>query len=79
MWISETEGAKFWINVITEIQNRSVKDIFVACVDGLKGFSDAINAVFFQTQIQLCIVHMVRNLVKYVPWKDYKAVTEDLK
>lgn len=79
MWLSETEGAKFWLNVLTELQNRGVKDILIACVDGLKGFPDAINTVFPETQIQLCIVHMVRNSVKYVPWKDYKAVTTDLK
>lgn len=79
LWLSENEGAKFWLNVLTELQNRGVKDILIACVDGLKGFPDAINAVFPETQIQLCIVHMVRNSVKYVPWKDYKAVTAELK
>jgi len=79
MWISENEGAKFWLNVLTELQNRGVNDILIACVDGLKGFPEAINTVFPQTQIQLCIVHMVRNSMKYVPWKDYKAVTADLK
>jgi len=79
MWLSENEGAKFWLNVLTELQNRGVKDILIACVDGLKGFPDAINAAFPEAQIQLCIVHMVRNAVKYVPWKDYKAVTADLK
>lgn len=79
MWLSENEGAKFWLNVLTELQNRGVKDILIACVDGLKGFPDAINAVYPGTQVQLCIVHMVRNSVKYVPWKDYKAVTSDLK
>ena len=79
MWLSENEGAKFWLSVLTELQNRGVKDILIACVDGLKGFPDAINAVYPQTKIQLCIVHMVRNSVKYVPWKDYKVVTADLK
>lgn len=79
MWISENEGAKFWLNVLTELQNRGVNDILIACVDGLKGFPDAINTVFPQAQIQLCIVHMVRNSMKYVPWKDYKAVSGDLK
>ena len=79
MWISENEGAKFWLNVLTELQNRGVNDILIACVDGLKGFPDAINTVFPQAQVQLCIVHMVRNSMKYVPWKDYKAVTGDLK
>ena len=79
MWISENEGAKFWLNVLTELQNRGVKDILIACVDGLKGFPDAINTVYPDTQIQLCIVHMVRNSLKFVPWKDYKAITTDLK
>ena len=79
MWLSETEGAKFWLSVLTELQNRGVKDILIACVDGLKGFPDAIQTVYPQAQIQLCIVHMVRNSVKYVPWKDYKPVTADLK
>lgn len=79
LWISENEGAKFWLGVLTELQNRGVKDILIACVDGLKGFPDAINAAFPNARIQLCIVHMVRNSVKYVPWKDYKAVTADLK
>lgn len=79
MWLSETEGAKFWLSVLTELQNRGVKDILIACVDGLKGFPDAIRTAYPQAQIQLCIVHMVRNSVKYVPWKDYKAVTADLK
>ena len=79
MWISENEGAKFWLNVLTELQNRGLKDILIACVDGLKGFPDAINTVYPETQIQLCIVHMVRNSLKFVPWKDYKAITADLK
>ena len=79
LWLAETEGAKFWLNVLTELQNRGVKDILIACVDGLKGFPDAINTVYPQTQIQLCIVHMVRNSVRFVPWKDYKPVTADLK
>ena len=79
MWIAENEGAKFWLNVLTEIQNRGVKDILIACVDGLKGFPDAINTVYPDTKIQLCIVHRVRNSIKFVPWKDYKAVTTDLK
>ena len=79
MWLSETEGAKFWLSVLTELQNRGVKDILIACVDGLKGFPDAIQSVYPETQIQLCIVHMVRNSIRYVPWKDYKPVTADLK
>ena len=79
MWISENEGAKFWLNVLTELQNRGLNDILIACVDGLKGFPEAINAVYPKAQIQLCIVHMVRNSMKYVPWKDYKAISRDLK
>ncbi|WMS86040.1 IS256 family transposase [Pleionea litopenaei] len=79
LWLSENEGAKFWLNVLTELQNRGVKDILIACVDGLKGFPDAINSAYPETQVQLCIVHMIRNSVRYVPWKDYKAVTADLK
>lgn len=79
MWLAENEGAKFWLNVLTELQNRGLKDILIACVDGLKGFPDAINTVYPDTYIQLCIVHMVRNSLKFVPWKDYKAITADLK
>lgn len=79
MWLSENEGAKFWLGVLTELQNRGVKDILIACVDGLKGFPDAIQTVYPKTQVQLCIVHMVRNSMKYVVWKDYKAVAADLK
>ena len=79
LWIAASEGAKFWLGVITELKNRGVKDIFIACVDGLKGFPEAIESVFPQTQIQLCIVHMIRNSVKYVNWKDRKAVCQDLK
>lgn len=79
LWISENEGAKFWLNVLTELQNRGVKDVLIACVDGLKGFPDAINTIYPKAQVQLCIVHMVRNSLKYVSWKDYKAVTADLK
>ena len=65
--------------MLTELQNRGLRDILIACVDGLKGFPEAINAAYPQTQVQLCIVHMVRNSMKYVPWKDYKAVAGDLK
>lgn len=79
IWIAQSEGAKFWLQVITELKNRGVKDIFLACVDGLKGFPEAIESVFPDTQIQLCIVHLIRNSVKYVSWKDRKAVCEDLK
>src|SRR5699024_3234163 len=79
LWIAETEGAKFWLSVLTELKNRGVEDILIACVDGLSGFPQAIEAAFPETRIQLCIVHMVRNSLKYVSWKDYKAVTRDLK
>jgi len=79
MWIAQTEGAKFWLNVITEIRNRGVQDIFIACVDGLKGFPEAIETVFPETQVQLCIVHMVRNNLKYVPYKEKKNVASDLR
>ena len=79
LWISENEGAKFWLSVLTELKNRGVKDVFIACVDGLTGFPDAIATVFPKTQVQLCIVHMVRNSLKFVSWKDRKAVAADLK
>ena len=79
MWVSENEGAKFWLSVLTDLQNRGVEHILIACVDGLKGFPDAINTVYPEAKIQLCIVHMVRHSMKLVPWKDYKAVTADLK
>ena len=65
--------------MLTELQNRGVKDILIACVDGLKGFPDAISTAFPDTRIQLCIVHIVRNSLRYVSWKDYKSVTTDLK
>ncbi|AKS78352.1 IS256 family transposase [Yersinia pestis] len=79
MWLAENEGAKFWLSVLTELKNRGLQDILIACVDGPKGFPDAINSVYPQTHIQLCIIHMVRNSLKYVSWKDYKAVTSGLK
>ena len=79
LWLAETEGAKFWLSVLTELKTRGVQDILIACVDGLKGFPEAIEVEYPQTKIQLCIVHMVRNSLKYVSWKDYKAVTADLK
>lgn len=75
MWLAENGGAKFWLNVLTELKNRGLNDILIACVDGLKGFPEVINAVYPETQIQLCIVHMVRNSLRFVAWKDYKAVT----
>jgi putative transposase len=79
IWLEKEEGAKFWLKVITELQNRGLKDILIACIDGLKGFPDAIESVFPKTQIQLCIVHMVRNSLKFVSWKDRKKVVGDLK
>ncbi|MBA3530296.1 MAG: IS256 family transposase [Pyrinomonadaceae bacterium] len=79
MWIAQTEGAKFWLQVVTELKNRGVQDIFIACVDGLKGFPEAIEAVFPRTQVQLCLVHMVRASLKFVSWKERKAVVADLK
>jgi putative transposase len=79
LWIAQTEGAKFWLSIVTELKNRGVQDILIACVDGLKGFPEAINSVYPQTQVQLCIVHMIRNSLKFVPWKDRKSVAQDLK
>lgn len=79
IWISENEGAKFWLNVLTELKNRGVEQILIACTDGLTGFPDAINAVFPQAKTQLCIIHMLRNSLRYVSWKDYKAVVANLK
>jgi len=79
MWIEKNEGAKFWMGILNELKNRGVQDILIAAVDGLTGFPDAINAVFPETEVQLCMVHMVRNSVKYVPYKDRRGVTTDLK
>jgi len=79
LWTSANEGAKFWLQVLTELSNRGVKDIFIACVDGLKGFPQAIETVFPKTTVQLCIVHMVRGSLNYVGWKERKAVAADLK
>ena len=78
-YLCDTEGAKFWMGVLTDLKNRGVQDILIACMDGLTGFPDAVRAVFPQTHVQLCIVHMVRNSVKYVSYKDLKAVCRDLK
>lgn len=79
LWIAETEGSKFWLSVFNEIKSRGVEDCFIACVDGLKGLPEAIESVFPEAQVQLCIVHKLRNSFKYVPWKDRKAVAKDLK
>jgi putative transposase len=78
LWVAQTEGAKFWLQVLTELQNRGVKDILIACVDGRKGFPEAIEAVYPRTEVQLCIVHLVRASLNYVPWKLRKPVVADL-
>ena len=79
LWIAQSEGAKFWLGVLTELKNRGVQDVFICCVDGLSGFEEAIEAVYPQTIVQLCIVHMVRGSLRFVTWKDRKAVAKDLK
>ena len=79
LWIGESEGAKFWLSILTELQNRGMRDCFVACVDGLAGFPEALAAVFPKAQAQLCIVHKVRASLRYVPSKDQKAVAADLR
>ena len=79
LWIEQTEGAKFWLKVVTELKNRGLQEIFIACVDGLKGFPEAIESVYPQAEVQLCLVHMVRNSLKYVSWKERKQVASDLR
>ena len=79
LWAAQNEGAKFWLGVVTELKHRGVQDIFIACVDGLKGFPEAIEAVFPQTQVQLCLVHLVRYSLAFVSFKDRKEVATDLK
>lgn len=79
LWIAETEGSKFWLSVFTDLKNRGAQDCFIACVDGLKGLPEAIETVFPHAQVQLCIVHKLRNSFKYVTWKDRKAVAKDLR
>jgi putative transposase len=79
IWIEQTEGAKFWLRVMTEIKNRGVNDILIAIIDGLKGFPEAINSVFPETQIQTCIVHLIRNSLDYCSWKDRKPLAQELK
>lgn len=78
LWVAQSEGAKFWLQIVTELKNRGVQDIFIACVDGLKGFPEAIETVFPQAQVQLCIVHLVRHSLNYVGWKQRKEVASDL-
>ena len=79
LWCSANEGSKFWLSVLTDLKNRGVKDMLIVCVDGLKGFPQAIEAVFPMAQVQLCIVHLVRASLKYVTWKERKQVAADLK
>ncbi len=79
LWISSNEGSKFWLQVLTDLKNRGVKDVFIARVDGLKGFPEAIESVFPQAQVQLCIVHLKRASLNYVSWQDHKLVAQDLK
>jgi putative transposase len=79
LYISESEGARFWLQILTHLQNRGVKDIFIACIDNLKGFSEAIQSIYPQTEIQLCIIHQIRNSIKYVVWKDLKPFMEGLR
>jgi putative transposase len=79
LWIGESEGSKFWLGVLTELQNRGVEDVLIACVDGLKGFPEAIETVYPKTQVQLCIVHMVRHSLRFVSWKERKSVAADLR
>jgi putative transposase len=79
LWTQHNEGATFWLGVLNDLKNRGVEDVFIFCVDGLKGFPEAIEAVFPHAQVQLCIVHLIRNSLNYVPWKDKKAVAHDLK
>ena len=78
-WAADNEGAKFWMQIVTEIKSRGIQDMFIACVDGLKGLPEAIEAVYPQTQVQLCIVHLVRHALSFVSHKDRKGVADDLK
>ena len=78
IWLGNTEGAKLWLQIVTELKNRGVKDVFIACVDGLKGFPEAIETVFPKAQVQLCIVHMVRHSLNFVGYKERKEVASDL-
>lgn len=79
LWVAESEGANFWLGVMTELKNRGVNDILIACVDGLKGFPEAITTVFPQTEVQLCVIHLIRNTLKYIAGKDQKTFMRDLK
>jgi len=79
LWVAETEGANFWLNIFTELKNRGVEDILITCVDGLKGFPDAIHTVFPKAEVQLYIIHLIRNTLKYVASKDQKLFMKDLR
>src|SRR6478672_5046324 len=79
LWIEQTEGAKFWLKVFNELRNRGLADILIAVVDGLRGFPEAIEAVYPQAQIQTCIVHLIRNSLNLASWKDRKGLTAALK
>ena len=79
MWLTDNEGAKFWLSIVTNLKNRGVEDILIACVDGLKGFSEAINSVFHQTVVQRCIIHQIRYSIKYIGSKNTKEFMSDLK
>mgnify|MGYP003565936450 CR=1 FL=1 len=79
LYVSDTESSKYWLNVMNELKNRGVKDILIFCVDNLKGISEAILSAFPKAEIQKCIVHQIRNSLKYVSWKDRKKVATDLK
>ncbi len=79
LWSSANEGAKFWLGVMTELRNRGLRDVYIVCTDGLKGFPDAIGSVFPKAQVQTCIVHMIRASLNYVSWKEREALAADLK
>ncbi len=79
IWTSESEGAKFWLSVLTDLKNRGVEDIFIACVDGLKGFPEAIRTIFPRTDVQICVVHQIRHTIKFIPFRDRKQFADDLK
>lgn len=79
LYLSESEGANFWLNILTDLKNRGINDILIACVDGLKGFPEAINSIFPQAEIQLCIIHQIRNSIKYIASKNSKEFMDDLK
>jgi len=79
LYISETEGARYWLNVLSDLQNRGVRDIFIACIDNLKGFAEAVESIFPECEVQLCVIHQIRQSTRYVAYKDLKDVMESLK